>query len=493
MQKLAPQRSIHSPQQPLALLARVIDSLGIGLALYIAIMLSDTDEGWSRVHAFYSLLAILLMQFYSEFFHVYQNWKIKNNSWSRIWMLGISSLSWFFTCLTLLGIAILFDQSIKDLDWVLAAYWIGITLVMFALIRLLLNFAIRYARSQGINVRRVAIAGGGPMGRFVLEQIDDNPWIGYSLAGVFDNRSQKESQNESIINRRKREAVGAMKKGLQVHGNFRDLVDRAAKNDFDAVFIALPMRAEHKTQEIIRQLAARTTTAVYVVPDFYSSFEAHFTHLVDINGIPAVSVYENPVSGLRGIVKRLEDIVFALAIITLIFPWMILIAAAVKLTSRGPIIFKQKRYGLDGKPITVWKFRTMSVLENGLDFQQAVRNDPRITRVGAVMRRYSLDELPQFFNVLGGSMSIVGPRPHAVAHNEAFRDSIGGYMLRHKTKPGITGWAQINGFRGETDSLEKMRSRVAYDIDYIKQWSLLLDIKIILLTVVKGFTGDHVF
>ncbi len=485
---------IQSPQQPLALVARVIDSLGIGFALYLATLVSTTDDGWSRIHAFYAILAILLMQFYSEFFNVYQTWKINNNLLSRLWMQGVISMTWFFTCLTLLLIALLFDQSIHLLDWHLATYWFVFALLLFALIRFALNFVIRGLRARGINVRRVAIAGAGPLGRFAKEQVRDNPWVGYEIVGVYDDRSQKEFQVDPVVNRRKREAIGDLEKGLPVDGAFRDLVDAAAERKFDAVFITLPMRAEHKAQEIIRKLASRSVTAVYVIPDFYSSaYEAHFTHLVDINGMPAVSIYENPVSGLRSIVKRLEDIVLSLIIIAIIAVPMLFIAIAVKLTSKGPVIFRQKRYGLDGKEITVWKFRTMTVMENGDDFRQATRNDPRITPIGAILRKFSLDELPQFFNVLGGSMSIVGPRPHAVAQNEAYKNTIRGYMLRHKTKPGITGWAQVNGLRGETENLEKMRRRVEYDIEYIRRWSLFFDLRIILMTILKGFTGEHVY
>lgn len=478
-------------QEPLALIARVVDSLGIGLALYLCTTFVDSVDGWGRVHAFYALLAILLMQFYAEFFHVYQNWVIKNTFWSRFWMLALSSSAWMVTGLTLLTIALIFDQQPELLDWKLAGYWFGLTIVMFAVSRLVINSLIRLARLSGFNVRRVAIAGAGPIGHYVKGQIEDNPWVGYELVGVFDDRSHKEHQIEKIINRRKREAVGELHKGLPVNGNFKQLLEGALAKDFDAVFISLPMRAEHKTHEIIRQLA-NTTVAVYVIPDFYS-IETHFTHMVNINGMPAVSVYENPVSGLSAIVKRLEDVALSLLIMALILIPMIIISIAVKLTSKGPIIFKQVRYGLDLNPIKVWKFRTMRVMENGSDFKQATRNDPRITYLGRILRKYSLDELPQFVNVLSGSMSIVGPRPHAVAHNEAYRNIIRGYMLRHKTKPGITGWAQVNGFRGETDRLDKMQGRVMYDIDYIRKWSIFLDLKIILLTVFKGFSGKHVY
>ncbi len=493
MQTLSSRTPIVASQHPLSLVARVLDSLAIGFSLYIAVNITGTaEEGWIRVHAFYALLAILLMQFYAEFFHVYQNWKITNTFLSRVWMVSLATLAWIFTGLTLLVIALLFDQSIEHLDWVLASAWFVISILAFMLVRIVLNASVRFLRAHGINTRRIAIAGAGPIGRHVKSQIQDNPWVGYELVGVYDNRSHLDYHHVGrIINRRKKEAVGRLKQGLPVDGTFEDMVKAAERGEFDVVFITMPMRAEHKILEITRMLS-NTMVAVYVVPDFYS-METHFTHIVDINGVPAVSVYENPVSGLRGIVKRTEDIVFSLAILTIIALPMIGIAIGIKLTSKGPVIFKQTRYGLDGKPIKVWKFRTMRVMEDGTDFRQATKDDPRVTNFGAFLRRTSLDELPQFINVLMGSMSIVGPRPHAVAHNEAYRNIIGGYMLRHKIKPGITGWAQVNGLRGETDSLDKMQRRVIYDIDYIRKWSIFLDIKIILMTIIKGFTGETAY
>ncbi|HCQ6861264.1 TPA: exopolysaccharide biosynthesis polyprenyl glycosylphosphotransferase, partial [Escherichia coli] len=187
-----------------------------------------------------------------------------------------------------------------------------------------------------------------------------------------------------------------------------------------------------------------------------------------VNGIPVVPIFETPLNGINMVLKRLEDIILSVVILTLISPILIIISLCVKLTSPGPIIFKQTRYGMDGKPIKVWKFRTMVVMEND-NVTQATKNDVRVTKVGRFLRRTSLDELPQFFNVLFGGMSIVGPRPHAVIHNEQYRSLIEGYMLRHKVKPGITGWAQINGWRGETDTLEKMEKRVEYDLEYIRE------------------------
>lgn len=212
-----------------------------------------------------------------------------------------------------------------------------------------------------------------------------------------------------------------------------------------------------------------------------------------LSGHYAISIYETPFAGIDSMIKRMEDIVFSLLILCIIAIPMMLIAIGIKTTSKGPIFFKQTRYGMDGEKIRVWKFRTMTVTEDGEKVMQAKRNDNRITHFGGFLRRTSLDELPQFFNSLGGSMSIVGPRPHAVAHNEEYRAKIHGYMLRHKVKPGITGLAQINGFRGETDTLDKMEGRVKYDLLYIQTWSLILDVKIICLTVFRGFVGKNVY
>ncbi|HBX2594003.1 TPA: exopolysaccharide biosynthesis polyprenyl glycosylphosphotransferase, partial [Klebsiella pneumoniae] len=202
---------------------------------------------------------------------------------------------------------------------------------------------------------------------------------------------------------------------------------------------------------------------------------------------------ESPLSGINMVFKRLEDIIVSLSILIVISPVLLIIACAVKFTSPGPVIFRQIRYGMDGKSIKVWKFRSMTVMENDNNVTQATKHDLRVTKVGKFLRRTSLDELPQFFNVLFGQMSVVGPRPHAVSHNEQYRTLIKGYMLRHKVKPGITGLAQVNGWRGETDTLDKMQKRVEYDLLYIRNWSIWLDLKIIFLTIFKGFVNKSAY
>ncbi|MEX7596821.1 undecaprenyl-phosphate glucose phosphotransferase, partial [Klebsiella pneumoniae] len=279
--------------------------------------------------------------------------------------------------------------------------------------------------------------------------------------------------------------------GLPYSGKYEDLICEARKGEIDRIYIAMDMQDDKKLKKLVKGLAD-TTCSVLLIPDIFT-FNILQSRTEEVNGVPVVPLFDTPLNGINSVLKRLEDIVLSLIILILISPVLIVIACIVKYSSKGPILFRQTRYGMDGKSIQVWKFRTMVVQENGNVVTQAVRGDVRVTNVGRFLRRTSLDELPQFFNVLFGSMSIVGPRPHAVAHNEQYRTLIEGYMLRHKVKPGITGLAQIKGWRGETDTLEKMQKRVEYDLEYIREWSLWLDLKIIFLTVFKGFVNKSAY
>jgi putative colanic acid biosynthesis UDP-glucose lipid carrier transferase len=280
-------------------------------------------------------------------------------------------------------------------------------------------------------------------------------------------------------------------KDIDIAGGLDQVIELARSGSVDSVYIALPMARNEQISSLVDALMD-TTVAIYLIPDVFA-FSLLNARQENIGGMPAINLVGNPLTVVESLVKRGFDIVVASCILLLIAIPMILIAIAIKLTSSGPVIFKQLRYGVDGRPISVWKFRSMYTQDNGDYIQQAQKNDPRITPLGAFLRRMSLDELPQFINVLQGYMSITGPRPHAIAHNEFYRSRIKGYMMRHKMKPGITGWAQVNGFRGETDVIEKMEKRVEYDLYYLSNWSLWLDIKIIALTVVGGFFGKNVY
>jgi putative colanic acid biosynthesis UDP-glucose lipid carrier transferase len=257
------------------------------------------------------------------------------------------------------------------------------------------------------------------------------------------------------------------------------------KNGIDVIFVALPMRHVQRVMDLLEDLRD-TTASIYYVPDIFV-FDLIQSRTGEILGIPVVAMCETPFYGYRGVVKRLMDVSVSVIGLLLLAPLLALVALLVKLTSPGPVIFRQRRYGLDGQEIPVYKFRTMAVTEDGDTIRQATKDDDRITPLGRILRRYSIDELPQLLNVIQGTMSLVGPRPHAVAHNEEYRKLIKGYMIRHKVLPGITGLAQVSGCRGETRTLEQMQARVSYDLDYLRHWSPGLDLKIIAKTALLVF------
>ena len=318
--------------------------------------------------------------------------------------------------------------------------------------------------------------GRGP-GTAVGQKRGGTPWLGMRLLGFFDDGVTGEIHLDH--------------QGYPVLGTLDDMIGFVQQQQVVMVYLALPLRAEERLRAVVESLRD-TTASVYYVPDVFI-FSLFSASLTDLRGIPLVALWETPFFGVNGWLKRAEDLVLASLILILVSPLLVLIGLGVKLTSPGPIIFRQRRYGLDGSEIIIYKFRTMKVCEDGQHITQTIKDDSRVTPFGRWLRRTSLDELPQFFNVLNGSMSIVGPRPHAVAHNEYYRRLIPGYMLRHKVRPGLTGWAQINGWRGETETLEKMEKRVEFDLEYLRRWSLWFDLKIIILTIFRGFKDSHAY
>ena len=296
------------------------------------------------------------------------------------------------------------------------------------------------------------------------------------MDGFFEDRS------------RERLGVGG---DLAILGGLIDLPDYVRKNKTDIIFIAIPIKNVQRVTELLDELHD-TTASIYFVPDVFV-FDLIQCRTVDIKGIPAVALCETPFYGFHGVAKRTFDYTIAVLGMILTSPIMIITAILIKLTSKGSVIFKQRRYGLDGREIVVYKFRTMTVAEDHGEIRQATKNDKRLTPIGGFLRRYSIDELPQLINVLQGCMSIVGPRPHAVAHNEEYRKVIKGYMVRHKVTPGITGLAQVSGFRGETETVEKMKKRIALDLDYLRNWSIALDMRIILKTIALVFRDSEAY
>jgi len=316
------------------------------------------------------------------------------------------------------------------------------------------------------EVRSVVIVGASEAGVKLAARIAEYPGLLMELQGYFEDRDAS------------RLTVGMNAPFL---GKMAHAAAYVREHNIKMLFISLPMSAQPRIQKLLDELQD-TTVSIYFMPDIYT-FDLMQARFDTIGGVPVVAICETPFTGINDLVKRVSDIVLSLLIMLMLAPVMLVIAAAVKLTSPGPIIFRQRRYGLYGEEIMVYKFRSMTVTEDGPNVVQAKKGDKRVTRIGGFLRRSSLDELPQFVNVLQGRMSIVGPRPHAVAHNEQYRKLIKGYMLRHKVRPGITGWAQVNGLRGETDTLDKMKDRIEFDLEYLRSWSLSLDLWIILRTV----------
>ncbi|MFO1338046.1 MAG: undecaprenyl-phosphate glucose phosphotransferase [Burkholderiaceae bacterium] len=328
----------------------------------------------------------------------------------------------------------------------------------------------RHRAAQPAYRRLAVIVGADRTGRRVAGMLQARKGYGHDLLGFFDDRSATRLQPA--------DGGGALPGPLL--GLLNDLPAFIEQHGVKDVFIALPLTSQPRIQQLMETLQ-NTTASVHFVPDVFG-ISIIQGRLEDMGGVPVVGLLVTPFTGVNGLLKRASDIVLSCLILLLISPVLLVVAAGVRLSSPGPVIFRQRRTGLDGEIIEVYKFRSMVAQDNGPVVNQATRNDPRITRFGAFIRKTSLDELPQFVNVLQGRMSIVGPRPHAVAHNEQYRKIVKAYMARHKVKPGITGWAQVNGLRGETDTVDKMARRVEYDLEYLRNWSLGLDLLIIART-----------
>lgn len=446
-------------------LAPVLMALDIG-AIFLGLWLPTIIRGqpWHQRDWAAAMIAAVLFLLVGRSMRLYdktRGLKLKREL-VRSWM------TWFTVVMPILLFLGFISKSSESFSRIVITIWLFLTPLLIGIWRTCVTLALRAIRERGYNTRNVGIVGLTPLGERLARQMNDVASLGLHLKGMYDDR--KEERCHPI----------PAELGTRV-GNLDDIVEAARAGEVELVYIALPLRAEPRINELLRRLAD-TTATVYMAADFFS-FDLLHAAWGSIGSVPVVSIHETPFYGVDGWLKRLEDLLVGTAILLVIATPMIVIGICVKLTSPGPVLFRQRRYGLNGEVIDVLKFRSMTVTEDGAEIKQATKGDARITPLGAFMRRTSLDELPQFLHVLSGTMSIVGPRPHAVAHNELYRKKIQGYMLRHKVKPGITGWAQVNGWRGETDTLEKMEKRVEHDLDYIRNWSLLWDLQIILMTM----------
>lgn len=445
----------------LSWLARLVDAFFVWGILPLAGVVYGS--GWHNSHILAATIALLSFAFFAEHVGLYRSWRSNplRDEFAAI------LVAWLLVIVVLLALGYATKTTHLYSRVELAMWFVGVVISLIAW-RTLLRLMLRKLRACGWNTRTVAIAGINRVSGMVAETVNDAPWMGLDLVGFYDDR-------------RKCRDDGVFPDDLNNQGTFQDLIDDVHERKVDIVYVTLPLTAEKPVQNLVASLAD-TTASVYIIPDFFL-FQVLQGRWLHLGSLPVVSVYETPFYGVDGWFKRVEDLLLCLLILPFIAIPMLFIGLAVKLTSPGPAIFIQHRYGLDGRKFEIWKFRTMHVMENGDEIEQARVNDPRVTPLGAILRRFSLDELPQFLNVLTGNMSIVGPRPHAIAHNEYYRKKVNSYMIRHKVKPGITGWAQIHGYRGETSRLNDMADRIEHDLWYIRNWSPLLDMKIIFKTV----------
>jgi putative colanic acid biosynthesis UDP-glucose lipid carrier transferase len=446
----------------LAPLMRLVDFALIYLALWLPTL--ARGEVWDQKSWIAATLAAILFLLIAQSLQLYESSRAV-----RLKRLVVRAWTGWFGVIPILLFVAFISKSSEEYSRVTITSWFVIAPFFITIWRTGITLFLRELRSRGYNTRSAAIIGMTSLGEQLAQRMNDVPSFGLQIHGFFDDRTEERCHPipDSL--------------GRRI-GTLQDAIDAARSGDVDLIYIAFPLRAEPRINELLRQLSD-TTASVYLAADFFA-FDLLHARWGTLGDVPIVSLRETPFYGVDGWLKRLEDLVLGSLILLIIAIPMLIIGLLVKLTSPGPALFKQRRYGLKGEVIDVIKFRSMTVTEDGANIRQATQNDPRVTKLGAFLRRTNLDELPQFLNVISGSMSIVGPRPHAVAHNELYRKKIQGYMLRHKVKPGITGWAQVNGWRGETDTLEKMEMRVEHDLDYIRNWSLLWDLQIILMTVV---------
>jgi putative colanic acid biosynthesis UDP-glucose lipid carrier transferase len=454
-----PARRIHQQFSLVGVLYRLVDAAAVAGGLALAIWIARLP---AREYLLPGAIAIIIHYLVAEIAGTYRSWQ--GVSGNREAYAKLSTWGLAFLLVAAIGFA---TQRLEDYPRLLLGTWLLGTAMFMVMGSGILRLLQRSYWLRGLNTKPCAIVGVTELGIQLAHNMLATPELGLKLAGYYDDRPPERGPQ--------------LPPGLKQRiGDIDDLVADAKAGFIDRIYITFPMRGEDRIRGVLTMLAD-TTASVYIVPDFFV-FQMLHSRWTDIGGLPVVSVFENPLYGVDGLAKRAFDlIVSALLLLVLAIP-MTIVALAIKLTSRGPVFFRQRRYGLDGQEILVWKFRSMTVCEDGHNVAQATRSDSRVTRVGAIIRRTSIDELPQLFNVFAGSMSLVGPRPHATAHNEQYRKLIEGYMLRHKVKPGITGLAQIRGWRGETDTLEKMQRRVECDHEYIREWSLWLDIKILFRT-----------
>lgn len=468
---MLPRGLLKEYSQIIAIILRGLDVFAVMAAGLFAYWYKFGNLDLQNHYLLALIVAAVLTMVVFQSFQIYESVRAQS-FWRHLFVLVQSVLSVLFL---LAGFAFftktgeLFSRS-----WFII--WALCACCFLGVFRCGLVMMLRLMRMRGWNERCVIIIGAGELGTKVAGNIQQAHWTGFRIVSIFDDHPE---DKQAVIN------------GFAVQKTPEDLEAYVKDEKIDEVWLALPLSAEKRVKDILYHLRHHPIAIRFVLDIFGMGLLKH--SLTEVDGFPMLNLNSTPMVGLSRLLKALEDRFIAALVLILISPLLLIIAIGVKCTSKGPVLFKQRRHGWDGKVISVYKFRTMKLHEEQGAIVQATADDKRVTRFGRFLRKTSLDELPQFFNVLQGKMSIVGPRPHALSHNELYKDSIKAYMQRHRVKPGITGWAQVNGWRGETDTLEKMQKRIDFDLYYIENWSLIFDLKIILLTIFQGFIHKNAY
>jgi putative colanic acid biosysnthesis UDP-glucose lipid carrier transferase len=473
----------------LSVLSRIIDIAMVALGAMIAAAIHGGRLAWLDDMQSISLTfdCLLVIVFFPAL-GIYQSWRGKS-LYDLLWRV---TFGWLMVETT--GILMSFSLHRAELlSRLWLGYWAVATIVLLIVSKAIVHTVLKGLRREGFNQKTVAIVGSVPYGKFLIEQIRERPDAGfmplvvYTEDGAFNRRRDDPADDPRL-----KEELPLEVEGVPVERDYAQLVQTMRKHAVRELWMALPMSKERTIHRFVTEFR-NDFVNIRFIPDV-RSLTLFNQPMVDLLGVPAINLAASPITDLRVLPKRVFDRLFALGALMALSPLMLLIALAVKVSSPGPVFFRQKRKGIDGNQFEIYKFRSMRVhKEEHGKVTQATRRDPRITAVGAFLRRTSLDELPQFINVLKGEMSVVGPRPHALEHDDIYKDLVRGYMHRYRIKPGITGWAQINGYRGETDRIEKMMGRVKLDLYYMQHWTFWLDMKIVVLTFWKGFVGSNAY
>ncbi|CAB3717861.1 undecaprenyl-phosphate glucose phosphotransferase [Paraburkholderia rhynchosiae] len=464
----------------LSVLSRIIDIAMVAFGAAIAAAVHSGKVVWLDDMQSVSLaFDVLLVVVFFPALGIYQSWRGK----PLYDLLCRVAGGWAMVEVT--GVLISFSLHRADsLSRLWLVYWAVATIVLLIVTKVIVYSILRGLRREGFNQRAVAIVGGAPYGRFLIQQMRSRPDAGFSPVVVFDE--------DATLNHYEDPDASDAIEGVPVERDYHRMIELVRQRAIRELWLALPISKEKAIHRFVMDLR-NDFVNIRFIPDV-RSLTLFNQPMVELLGVPAINLAASPITDLRVLPKRIFDRLFALAALTALAPLMLVIAAMVKLSSPGPVFFRQKRKGIDGNEFEIYKFRSMKIHKEAAGrITQATRRDPRITAVGAFLRRTSLDELPQFINVLRGEMSVVGPRPHALEHDDIYKDLVKGYMHRYRIKPGITGWAQINGYRGETDRIEKMMGRVKLDLYYMQHWTFWLDIKIVVLTLWKGFVGSNAY